>query len=356
MADPSPPAASFWTRVRGFFSRLFRRAAPEPGRFESGSKFSWRGWIGVAPWMWPSRDYLLYVPRGYTRWKRRPMLVLLHGCKQTAEEFAAGTRIAQFADERGWLVLLPCQSRHANGWGCWNWFDGRTTEGKGEAAIVAAQVREARRRYRAHPREIVLAGMSAGACLGAVLALRHAKLFVAAALHSGVPCGAAFNAASALQAMSIGPQNDVGAIAVEARGQAPSRALPLPVCLLHGERDRVVADKNATELLRQFLIFNGRFTPDTDGLPEPDAREATQLPNGRTVTREDYLVEGRIVARSVRVSALGHAWSGGDDAFAYNDREPPDATALFGEFFAAQLRRRAALVRGAFPQSIGDEP
>jgi poly(hydroxyalkanoate) depolymerase family esterase len=276
------------------------------------------------------------------------MLVLLHGCKQSAEEFAAGTRIAQLADERGWLVLLPCQSKHANGWGCWNWFDGRTTEGRGEAAIVAAQVREARRRFRAHPRQIVLAGMSAGACLGAVLALRHAKLFVAAALHSGVPCGAAFNAASALHAMSMGPQHDVGAIAFEARGEVPSRALPLPVCLLHGERDRVVAEKNATELLRQFLIFNGRFTPDTEGLPDPDAREAIELPNGRTLTREDYVLGGRIVARNFRVSALGHAWSGGDDAFAYNDHEPPDATALFAEFFAARLERRPLLAPRAF--------
>ena len=198
--------------------------------------------------------------------------------------------------------------------------------------------------------------MSAGACLGAVLALRHTKLFAAAALHSGVPCGAAFNAAGALQAMSSGPQHDVGAIAFEARAQVSSRALPLPVCLLHGERDRVVAEKNATELLRQFLIFNGRFTPDTDGLPAADGREATRLPNGRTVTREDYILDGRVVARSLRVSALGHAWSGGDDAFAYNDREAPDATALFGEFFSAQLERRPVPAPRAFRESIGEKP
>ena len=265
------------------------------------------------------------------------MLVLLHGCKQTPEEFAAGARIVEFADERRWLLLLPRQSKSANAWGCWNWFDDRTMEGKGEAAIIAAQVRAARRLYRAHPRQIFVCGMSAGACLGAALALRHTELFAGAGLHSGVPCGAAWNTATALQAMSSGPQRDVGAIAREARTQASSRTLPLPVCIIQGEQDRIVAERNATELLRQFLIFNGRLTADGSDLPDPDAQTVTPLANGRTMTRDDYAVSDRIVARVIRVTALGHAWSGGDDAFAYNDREPPEATALFGEFFAAQL-------------------
>jgi hypothetical protein len=109
--------------------------------------------------------------------------------------------------------------------------------------------------------------------------------------------------------------------------------------VIHGEDDSVVAEKNAAEVLRQFLIFNGRV--GADGAPVgPDSTAATPLPNGRTITRDDYRVDGRVVARRIRVSALGHAWSGGDGAFAYNDPEAPDATELFGEFFAAQLRRK----------------
>src|SRR4051794_33321564 len=90
-------------RIRDFFSGLFRRKPPEPGRFVSGSKFSWRGTIAAAPWLWPSRDYLLYVPAGYGGWKRRTLLVLLHGCKQNPEDFAAATRITELADEQGML-------------------------------------------------------------------------------------------------------------------------------------------------------------------------------------------------------------------------------------------------------------
>jgi poly(hydroxyalkanoate) depolymerase family esterase len=327
-----------WSRIRGFVARLFRRRAAQPGRFESGSKFSWHGWVGIAPWVWPSRDYIVYVPLGHTRWRRRPLLVLLHGCRQSAEEFAAGSRIAQFADKNGWLVLLPRQTKHANSWGCWNWFDRRTVAGKGEAAIVAAQVRAVRRLYGAHPRRIFLLGMSAGACLAAVVAMRFAKLFAGAGFHSGVACGAASNPALALNVLAHGADSDIDAVAFDAHTATSPRALPLPVCIVHGENDRVVAEANSAELLRQFLIFNGRFTPSTAGLPDADSNAISALENGRTMKTEDYLLGGRVIARRVRVTGLGHAWSGGDDAFAYNDREGPDATTLFGDFFLMQLR------------------
>jgi poly(hydroxyalkanoate) depolymerase family esterase len=290
--------------------------------------------------VWPSRDYLVYVPRGHARLRRRPLLVLLHGCRQTPEEFAAGTRIAAFADEHDWLVLLPRQTSHANSWGCWNWFDRRTIAGKGEAALVAAQVRAVRRLYRAHPRRMFLVGMSSGGCLAAVLGLRFAKLFAAVGVHSGVACGAASSPVVALQVLSTGADGDIDAIAVQARAETSPRALPLPLCVIHGEHDNVVAGKNAAEVLRQFLVFNGRMMPNSTALPDADASRASALPNGRTMTVDDYRIDGRVVARRVLVGGLGHAWSGGDGTLAYNDPQPPDATALFGEFFTAQFGRR----------------
>jgi poly(hydroxyalkanoate) depolymerase family esterase len=341
MIDPSPSHLSLWNRLRGFFNRAFRRAPPEPGRFEAGSRFSLHGWVSVAPWVWPSRNYLVYVPRGHSRWRRRPLLVLLHGCRQTPEEFAAGTRITALADERDWLVLLPRQAKDANAWGCWNWFDQRTEAGKGEAAIVAAQVRAVRRLYGAHPRRLFVVGMSSGACLAAVLGLRFAKLFAAVGVHSGVACGAASSPATALRVLATGADADIEAIAREAREQTSSRSLPLPLCVIHGERDDVVAPSNAIEVLRQFLAFNAHPSVAVgarDELPLADATAVTPLSDGRTMTTDDYQLDGRLVARLVRVAGLGHAWSGGDGAFAYNDPQPPDATALFGAFFAQRLR------------------
>ena len=238
-------------------------------------------------------------------------------------------------------MLLPRQAKHANAWGCWNWFDERTAAGKGEAAIVAAQVRAVRRLYGAHPRRMFVVGMSSGACLAAILGLRFAKLFAAVGLHSGVACGAASSPATALQTLATGADTDLVAIALEAREQTSSRALPLPTCVIHGERDDVVALRNAVDLLRQFLVFNGYplgAVGTLDGLPPADASATTDLPDGGTMTTDDYRLAGRVVARFMRVAGLGHAWSGGDVAFAYNDPRPPDATALFAAFFAQRLR------------------
>jgi poly(hydroxyalkanoate) depolymerase family esterase len=268
--------------------------------------------------------------------------VLLHGCRQSAEEIAGGTRITALADARDWLVMLPRQAKHANAWGCWNWFDHRTVAGKGEAAIVAAQVRAVRRLYRAHPRRMFVLGMSSGACLAAVLGLRFAKLFAAVGLHSGVACGAASSPAAALTTLATGADTDLAAIAREARERTSSRALPLPICVIHGERDDVVAGKNALDVMRQFLVFNcypALSVGRGDALPAADVATTTPLAGGQTMTTDDYCSDGRLLARLVRVTELGHAWSGGDSAFAYNDPRPPDATTLFGAFFAQSMRR-----------------
>src|ERR1700737_3735670 len=171
------------TGARDLIARIFGRKPPEPGHFVSGSNFSWRGWLGSGPWLWPSRDYLLYVPQGYGGWRRRPLIVLIHGCKQTPEEIAAATRIAATADENGWLGLLPRQGAKATPWAGVNWFDPATSAGKGEAAIVAAQVKSVLRSHRVHPRKVYAVGMSAGGCLAAVLGLRHPTLFAAVSVH-----------------------------------------------------------------------------------------------------------------------------------------------------------------------------
>ena len=333
--------AKLWSAAREWAARLFRRKPVEPGRFVADSKLSWRGWLAVTPWLWPSREYLVYVPRAYGGWRRRPLLVLLHGCRQTPEDFAAGTRIAALADSNGWLVLLPRQSGKANAWTCWNWFDRPTSAGRGEAAIVAAQIRAVRRAYRVHPRRIFAAGMSAGGCLAAVLGLRYPELFAGVAVHSAVACGAASGPMVAMQVLAHGADTAIEQIAATAREVAPRRALPVPLLVVHGGDDHIVALRNARQLVRQYLVFNGRLDAQTmppDELPPPDRETTQEVSAGRTATTIEYRDGSRTLVRMVRVDGLGHAWSGGDAAFPYNDREPPDATALLGAFVAEEIR------------------
>jgi poly(hydroxyalkanoate) depolymerase family esterase len=323
-------------RARALIARLFGREAPEPGRFESGSKFSWRGWLASSTWIWPSREYLLYVPRGYGGWRRRPLIVLMHGCRQTPEDIAAGTRIAAMADANGWLVLLPRQGGKANPWSCWNWFDAATAAGRGEAAIVAAQVKAVRAAYRVHPRRIYAVGMSAGGGLAAVIGLRHPKLFAGVFIHSGVACGSASSPLAAMRVLSHGADTDYERVAADARADAPRRALPVPLMVISGSDDTVVAEINAIQLVRQYLIFNGRLSPRSapDALPPADSETASSLDAGRAMMVSDYLEGKRLAVRRVHVTGLAHAWSGGDNAFPYNDPNPPDATELLAEFVA----------------------
>jgi poly(hydroxyalkanoate) depolymerase family esterase len=333
--------AKLWARARVTFERLFPHE-PEPGRFESGSEWSLRGFLAAAPFVLPSREFLVYIPKGRSAWRRAPLVVLCHGCKQTPEEFAQGTRITELADRHGFVVLLPRQKDKANPWRCWNWFDTRTMKGAGEAAIVAAQIRFVRRRYRCHRKRVLVAGMSAGGAFAAVMGLRYPKLVSAVAVHSGLACGAARSPLTAIAVMQNGPEQDVAAIGDGARADARPRDLPIPLLAIQGESDPVVSPRNAAALVRQYLHLNGHPSAGVAGasgsaLPAADAETRTALANGRTEIVREWRSDGRLVARLVEVTGLGHAWSGGDAALAYNDAAAPDATALVGAFFADAL-------------------
>ena len=328
-------------RAKAFFRRIFRRAPPPPGRFEEGSKFSWRGLLAVAPWIWPRRDYLVYVPGGHPNlfWRRRPMLVLVHGCRQTAEDIAKGSRITALADELDCLVLLPKQNPKANQWGCWNWFDTRTAAGGGETAILGAQIRAARRHYRVHRKRVFAAGMSSGAGLVQVLSLHNSGLLAGAFLHSGIAAGAARSPLTALDVLKNGPDTDVVRIANAAR-EADHAAHDVPTLVVQGTEDDVVAPMNATEIVRQVLAF-AQF-PGVQSAPAalPAATHESHhtTHDGRRVTTREWRHGPRLLARLVLVDGLAHAWTGGDSSLPYNDAHAPAATDLMREFMRDVLQ------------------
>ena len=300
--------------ILGNLARLVRRIVarrppPQPGRFALRQKSSLHGLIGVAaapPW----REYLLYLPRGMERLRRPGLVVWIHGCRQDPEEFAAGTRIVRYADERGFVVLLPRQNRLANTERCWNWFDRRTARGLGETAIVAAQAADVAETLELDRKRIYLAGLSSGGALAAALALHAPRLFRAVAIHSGVACGVAADAADAARAMAEGPKGCVEETALQARAAARGEAR-MPALILHCAADETVAPVNAVHLARQFLLFNGfdpAALPTGAALPRPGM---LPLP----FPGDEYYVGRRLAAKLVVIPGLGHAWSGGDPQY-----------------------------------------
>jgi poly(hydroxyalkanoate) depolymerase family esterase len=322
-------------RLRAFLARLFRRVKA-PGRFETGRVGSWRGHLTTAPIVEPARDYLIYVPAGWSRWRRAPLLVLLHGCGQSPEDFAALSRLTQYADAEGMLVLLPRQAKAANDWHCWNWFEANTERGAGEAAIIAAQVVHVRRHYRARRERAWVAGMSAGGAMAAVLGLRHPRLVRGVLVHSGLACGAASTPAAALRVMAEGPDTSVERIADEAYVEEGRRTFRVPLLVIHGSEDGVVSPANADALVRQYLRFDRQpqaLDPAAGHALPPAFATAHEAGGTDHPTRVDDWHDAQgCVVRRVIVEGMGHAWSGGDENYPYSDPRGPRALDLLARF------------------------
>jgi poly(hydroxyalkanoate) depolymerase family esterase len=330
---------SLWIRLKETLARWFRRE-PAPGYYVEGRAAAWNGWLATNPTVLPRREYQLYLPRGASRFRPMPLIVLLHGCNQSSDEIARGTRIAALADKLGSYVLLPKQSERANPYRCWNWFDPATATGRGEAAIVASMMRKALRWRRRDDERTAAIGMSAGAGLAAILGVHHGDAVRAVVTVAGIASGAVASPLTALTVMKRGPETDVAAIGRDAHDAAADEARRVPLLAIHGRHDDVVAARHAAALARQFLARNGFEVPagsDT-ALPDPDHARHEVPVRGRAFHVRDWEADGRLAVRLVEVDDLGHAWSGGDARLAYNDAAGPSATAMIEQFLDAAWR------------------
>lgn len=263
------------------------------------------------------RDYRLYVPAGYAAdGPARPLVLMLHGCTQSPEDFAIGTRMNALADRHGLLVAYPRQIGKANHAKCWNWFRPEDQRGDaGEPSILAGIIEQVTQAYRVDAGQVFVAGLSAGAAMAVILGRTRPDLVRAIGVHSGLPYACAHDVPSAFAAMQ-------GRGADARRGDA---ALGVPIVLFHGDEDRTVVPRNADALA-------GTARP---GLRMQ--RESGQAPGGRTYTRETGTDgAGRAWLERWTVHGAGHAWSGGDAAGTYTDPTGPDASAAMLAFFLRQ--------------------
>lgn len=271
--------------------------------------------------------YSLYRPAGGPV-AGLPLVIMLHGCRQTAVEMALGTRMNALADGKGFVVAYPQQASRVQQMRCWRWFQPDAAHGLAEADAIAGLARTLVRRHRLDGSRVYIAGLSAGAGMAALTVLRHPALFAAAALHSGAVVGAAHDAAGGLRAMRRGSLGNPEELVQPLVEQATFPGMP--VMILHGARDRAVSVSNADQLARQFAYVNQLGESKETVLGKSTHRE---------YLRRDYLRGGRPLLRLCVVKELGHAWSGGNGKYRYHSDKGPAASVLIWQFFS--LHRRA---------------
>lgn len=274
--------------------------------------------------------YRLYLPSGSSRRDSLPLIVMLHGCKQDPVSFAEGTRLNTLAEERRYAVLYPEQSAHSNPLRCWNWFESASLAGQGEAALIARLIDQITERRPIDPKRVYVVGMSAGGAMACILAVRHSRLFSACAVHSGLMYGAASSPMQALDAMRSGPSAATIEKARQLVDEAGGSAVIVPTIVIHGDHDTTVNPANADKIIEQLKV-RAKIVDSTAGALFP-SRERRINSGGRTYRQQDYMRKGRNVLRKVLVEGLGHAWSGGDARYEFNDANGPDASQLILDF------------------------
>jgi poly(hydroxyalkanoate) depolymerase family esterase len=321
------------TALRGFLDQIGTGAFPLPGDLAhpslvqapvatpAGARFLSATFSNPAG----SRSYKLYVPSGYHPRHPVALVVMLHGCTQSPDDFAAGTRMNEAAEAHTCLVAYPAQTSAANMQKCWNWFSAADQQREGgEPSLIAGITRTVMSDFTVDPRRVYVAGLSAGGAAAAVMGETYPDLYAAIGVHSGLACGAARDMPSAFAAMQRGGEG-------AARVGTPRRIVPAIV--FHGDHDTTVNSRNGDAVVAQAAQAARLGTHIEDG----------QVPGGHAYRRTLHAdVNGRTVVEHWVVRGGGHAWFGGSPAGSYTDPRGPDATREMLRFFLEHPHATAA--------------
>lgn len=277
-----------------------------------------------------TRSYKVYIPSGY-QGQPLPLVVMLHGCTQSPDDFAASTRMNELAETHTFLVAYPAQTFKANFGKCWNWFKAaEQMRDQGEPGLIAGITREVIATYNLDARRIYIAGISAGGAMAMVMGMTYPDLYAATGIHSGVPYGVAQNIPTGLAVIKLG-----GSAPTDRLTNAPgdqARVRVVPTIVFHGDDDSMVNPNNGDAIIAQWMQL--RAERENRRPAPPVTTFEGQVPGGHSYTRQVYQEAGEpSIMEQWLVHGAGHAWSGGNPNIAWTDGLGPDASQEMLRFF-----------------------
>ena len=261
------------------------------------------------------------------------LVVMLHGCTQTPDDFADATQMEALAETDGFFVAFPEEPTSVGSEGCYEWFlAGNQQRGAGEPQSLADGTQEIVQARGVDPAKVYAAGLSAGGAMAVILGAAYPDRFAAIGVVAGVEYAAASSVQSGESVLENGgpDPNTQGDLARTAMGSA---ARLVPTLVIHGSSDGLVAPVNGDQVTAQWRRTNADFLGGDSAIAAPVEADGNAGYAFKTFVHRE-VAGGSVVVEQVVVEGLGHAWPGGKDGASFSDPKGPSATNLVWAFFS----------------------
>jgi poly(hydroxyalkanoate) depolymerase family esterase len=221
----------------------------------------------------------------------RALVVVLHGCGQTAAGYNHGAGWSTLAKHYGFALLMPEQVGSNNANRCFNWFNPEDTAREhGEAASIRQMIARMVGDHHIDQHRIFVTGLSAGGAMTSVMLATYPEVFSAGAIIAGLPYGVANDVREALTIMRATPVRTPRRLGDLVR-KASHHKGPWPrLSVWHGSVDGMVAPANAREIVKQWLdVHHLPQAPMSEGMVDGHPRRVWWNADGETIV-ESYTI------------------------------------------------------------------
>ena len=285
-----------------------------------------------------ARNYYVYVPSNLPVGHRAPIVVMIHGCDQSASDFAKGTRIEQWAEKEKFIALFPEQSLAYNPFKCWNWVIPGNNTRAGESQVIIEMIDAVVKKYDGDVHNVFAAGMSSGASMVSILGNCYPERFKALGSHDGTQYYASATGLDFASVVLNGATVNADFAAYTGYGCsyfASNKPNKMPIIIFHGMNSPLMSPVHAFQIENEMKTFNDYLDNGMKDNSYFRSKAVTNVPESATYGYNLYTTTNQaneVIIERYMIDKLGHDWSGGAEG-KYNDPKGPDATALILKFF-----------------------